>query len=384
MLKKTVLSICAIWITLAAIVIIRYLNPSTTNLSTNIENTDLDSTQIQTQVIATGLHVPRTIVFADTNRILVTERNGNLRQIINGVLQDTPLITIPYISTNSEEWLMGMALDPNYATNKYIYLCYAYTDSNSMFVRVAQWTDAWDKIINEKILIDKLPGAPNHAWCALAFWPDNKLYITIGDAIEWEKAQYPDYFNGKILRINSDGSNPMDNPYPRSAVRSIGHRNSQGIDRDSKNNMYASEHGPSVFDGQPGGDEINRILPKGNYGRNKISHEQTATGFINPIAIFTPAIAPGSLYIYKGTMFPQRKDHILIGMLRGQWLLRIQIDANNPDKIIAQEKIIDKTFWRVRYVTEWPDGSIYITTSNTDGRGNEQENDDKIIRIYKK
>lgn len=83
-------------------------------------------------------------------------------------------------------------------------------------------------------------------------------------------------------------------------------------------------------------------------------------------------------------MFPQRKDHILIGMLRGQWLLRIQIDANNPDKIIAQEKIIDKTFWRVRYVTEWPDGSIYITTSNTDGRGNEQENDDKIIRIYKK
>lgn len=234
---------------MAAIVIIRYLNPSTTNLSTNIENTDLDSTQIQTQVIATGLHVPRTIVFADTNRILVTERNGNLRQIINGVLQDTPLITIPYISTNSEEWLMGMALDPNYATNKYIYLCYAYTDSNSMFVRVAQWTDAWDKIINEKILIDKLPGAPNHAWCTLAFWPDNKLYITIGDAIEWEKAQYPDYFNGKMLRINSDGSNPMDNPYPRSAVRSIGHRNSQGIDRDSKNNMYASEHGLSVFDG---------------------------------------------------------------------------------------------------------------------------------------
>ena len=120
------------------------------------------------------------------------------------------------------------------------------------------------------------------------------------------------------MRINTDGTNPIDNPYPRSAVRSIGHRNSQGIDRDSKGNMYASEHGPSVFDGQPGGDEINHIISKGNYGRNKISHEQTATGFINPIAIFTPAIAPGSLHIYGGSMFPQRKDAILVGMLKGK------------------------------------------------------------------
>ncbi len=384
MLKKTVLSICVIGIALATIVIIWYLNPATTQLSTDIEQTPNTSIQIQTEIIATWLQVPRTIVFTAPNRMLVTERNGSIRQIVNGLLQSTPLLTITNISTNSEEWLMWMALDPNYITNKKIYLCYAYMDDNTMFARVSEWIDAWDQIRDEKTIIDKLPAAPNHAGCTLAFGPDVRLYITVWDALEWEKAQYPDYFNGKILRINTDGSNPIDNPYPRSSVRSIGHRNSQGIGRDSKGNMYASEHGPSVFDGQPGGDEINRIIPKGNYGRNKISHEQSETWFISPLAIYTPAIAPGSLHIYKGSMFPERKDTILIGMLKWQWLLRMQIDPKNADSVIQQEKIIDDQFGRVRYVTEWPDGSIYISTSNTDGRWNIQDGDDKIIRIYKK
>lgn len=384
MLKKTVLIICAIGITLATIVIVWYLNPTTTVLSTDREQIPNTTKQIQTEIIATWLQVPRTIIFTEPNRILIAERNGNIRQIINWVLQETPLMSIANISSSSEEWLMGMAIDPNYTANKKIYICYAYMDDNTMFARVSELIDAWNKITNEKIVLDKLPAAPNHAWCALAFGPDDKLYITVGDALEWEKAQYPDYFNGKVLRINTDWSNPTDNPYPRSAVRSIGHRNSQGIWRDSKGNMYASEHGPSVFDGQPGGDEINRIIPKGNYGRNKISHEQSETWFISPLDIYTPAIAPGSLHIYKGSMFPERKDTILIGMLKWQWLLRMQIDPKNADSVIQQEKIIDDQFGRVRYVTEWPDGSIYISTSNTDGRGNIQDGDDKIIRIYKK
>lgn len=383
MLKKTVLIVCAIGLALAAIVIIRYLNPSTTTLSTDKDTLKLTSLQIQTEIIATGLYVPWALAFTDTNRIVVTERNGSIRQIVHGKLQDTPLVTIP-VSQNSEEWLMGISLDPNYTTNKYIYVCYAYTDSDTLFVRVSRWIDQGTSISDEKIIVDKLPGAPNHAWCAIAFGPDDKLYITVGDALEWEKAQYPDYLNGKILRVNADGSNPSDNPYIRSSVRSIGHRNSQGIDRDSHGNMYASEHGPSIFDGQPGGDEINRIVARGNYGRNKISHEQSATWFISPIAIYTPAIAPASLHIYRGAMFSEWENNILIGMLQGQWLLRVVIDPTNPDKILSQENIISQEFGRIRYVTEWPDGSIYITTSNTDGRGDQQANDDKIIRIYKK
>lgn len=384
MLKKIILSIIAIGIVLATIVIVRYLHPTTTQISTNKEKIENTNIQIHTEIIATWLQVPRTIVFTAPNRILVTERNWSVKQIVDGILKTEPIATISNISANSEEWLMWMTLDPNYTSNKKIYLCYAYMDDNTMSVRVSQWIDAWDQLTNEYIVLDKLPAAPNHAWCALAFGPDQKLYITVGDAIQWEKAQYPDYFNGKILRINTDGTNPEDNPYPRSAVRSIGHRNSQGIGRDSKGNMYASEHGPSIFDGQPGGDEINRIIPKWNYWRNKISHEQTASWFISPIAVYTPAIAPGSLHIYRWTMFPERKDSILIGMLRWRWVIRIQIDSKNPDTIIDQEKIIDDQFGRIRYVTEWPDGSIYITTSNTDGRGDIQDGDDKIIRISRK
>ncbi len=384
MLKKTILFICGIGLAAAAIIILRYLNPQTTEISTDIKNIQATNQNIEIQIIATGLVVPRSIAFTSPERLLVTERPGRVRVVENNILLPDPLITIANISNTNEEWLMSITLDLDYPTNKFVYMCYAYTDSDTMFVRVSRRTDGGDVFTEEKIIIDQLPAAKRHAWCALAFGPDKKLYITVGDAIEWEKAQYPDYFNGKVLRLNTDGSVPSDNPYHKSPVRSIGHRNSQGIDRDTKGNMYASEHGPSTFDGQPGGDEINHIIRKGNYGWNKVSHEKNAAWFIAPIAIFTPAIAPSGLHIYKWDMFTSRKDNLLVAMLKGAWVLKIQIDPNNIDKVVHIEKIIGNEFGRIRNITTAPDGSIYITTSNRDQKWSVQEGDDKIIRIFKK
>lgn len=377
MLKKTVLIVCSIGIAFAATIIIRYLHPATTSISTNIDNIDLTMKPIETEIFASWLQNPRSIIFTNTDRVLVSEKKWSIKQIINWVVDTRPILQIQNISQNTAEWLMDIALDPQYTANKYLYTCYMYTDDNTTFDRVSRWTDLGDKINDEQIIIDKLPAIEEHAWCAIAFGPDRKLYITVGDAIEWEKAQYADYLNGKILRINSDWSYPSDNPYPHSPVRSIWLRNSQWIDRDSKGTMYASDQGPSIFDGQPGGDEINHIVPKGNYGRNKVSHEQQASGYINPLVVYTPAIIPATIHVYRGSMFPERKDIILVTTMSGKGLLSVQQSGDT----IGQQQIIDWRYGNIRYVTEWPDGSIYVATNNSDDKN---KTIDSILRIYKK
>jgi glucose/arabinose dehydrogenase len=253
-----------------------------------------------------------------------------------------------------------------------------------MRVRVVRFTDLWDSLADETLIIDELPAAQRHAGTALAFWPDGKLYITVGDATQWERAQFPDYYNGKILRINADGSIPKDNPYPFYATWSLGHRNSQGIARNSAWVMYAVDHGPSIFDGPPGGDEINLITTWSNHGRPIVSHEKTQPGMADPIAIFTPALAPASLMIYKGDMFPEWIDQLFIGGLRWQTILKVTIDTNKPDKVIDQQKIIDNSYGRIRFVWEAPDWSIYFSTSNQDGRWEKKPIGDAIYKIIRK
>jgi len=387
--KKIMKKIVAITILiLAAIVgygIFSYMKPSTTERSTQI-NTIHTTQDIEYDVIkiTDGLEVPRSIIRTSPDRILITERPWRIRVMENNVLNPEPLHTIPFISNRSEEWLMGITKDPNYENNRHIYTAYAYADGETMRVRVVRFTDQWDSLTNETLIIDQLPAAQRHAWTALAFWPDNKLYITVGDATQGERAQFPDYYNGKILRINNDGSIPDDNPHEYYATRALGLRNSQWIAWNSEGVMYAIDHGPSVFDGPPGGDEINHITKWSNYGRPVVSHERTQTGMQDPIAIYTPAIAPASLMIYQGDMFSEREDDLFIGMLRGEWVLKVTIDPNDPNKVIDQQKIVDDRYGRIRFVGQAPDGSIYFTTSNEDQRGKTQPWADAIYQIIRK
>ena len=178
-----------------------------------------------------------------------------------------------------------------------------------MMVKVVRFTDEGNSLTNPRIIIDLIPAAKYHAGSRLAFGPDSKLYISTGDATNKNIAQDRNSLGGKILRINADGSIPSDNPQKRSPVWSYGHRNPQGLAWIG-DDLYSSEHGPSVFDGPAGGDEVNKIVKGGNYGWPLVSHLKTRDGTVAPLRVFTPAEAPASLMAYSGTMFPQYRDHL--------------------------------------------------------------------------
>lgn len=343
------------------------------------------SDEYSIEVFAENLTVPWSIAWTDKDRMLVNERTGKIRIIQNGKLLDAPLLEVKEVSVGSEEGLMGLAVDPNYSENKFIYISYAYGKGNDMYIKVVRYKDNGNNLSDELVLIDKIPGAKNHAGCRLRFGPDGKLYITTGDATDRDIAQELDNLGGKILRINSDGSIPSDNPFPNSLVWSYGHRNPQGIDFfPGTSVLWSTEHGPSGFDGPGGGDEVNVIVKGGNYGWPIVSHNGSKEGMISPVLEFTPAEAPASGMFYKSGIISQFKNNYFFGCLRGRGIIRVVVDEKNPEKVTSFEKMKDVSYGRIREIAEGPDGAIYFSTSNKDGRGNPATNDDRIFRIVKK
>jgi len=346
------------------------------------ESTTSEEVAYTHELFVDSLFVPWSMIFTSPERMLVTERNGSIRAIINGQLQSAPLITFPEVSTKSEEGLMGMALDPNYAQNKTLYVCLAYQSGINLFDKVVRLTDNDSQISAQATLLDKIPAAIFHSGCRLRFGPDEKLYITTGDATDKNNAQDLESLGGKILRINTDGTVPDDNPFPNSAVWSYGHRNPQGIDwHPVTGDLWQTEHGPSQFDGPPGGDEVNLIKKGENYGWPTVSHEKTQDGLVNPKLVFTPAEAPASGMFYNGDVFPQFANNFFFGALKGEGIIRVVLSSDNPEQVVAYEKLKGIQVGRVRDIVQGPDGYIYFSSSNLDGRGTAQDKDDKIYRL---
>ena len=336
------------------------------------------------EVIAQDLYVPWSLVLTSADRLIVSERNGNLRIIDKGVLQKEPLATFA-VSQGGEEGLMGLALDPDYTDNKKMYACLASGSRNALVDKVISFIDNGNAISDEKILIDGIPAATNHAGCRLLFMPDKTLLITTGDSTKREIAQDLKSLGGKILRINRDGNIPADNPFPNSPVWSYGHRNPQGLAWDGEHEiLWETEHGPSVFDGPAGGDEINIIEKAKNYGWPLIHHKQKKEGLISPLLEFTPAVAPSGMLFYTSKLFPQFTNQLFFAALKGEGLFKLSIDPKDPKRITAFTKMTDIAVGRIRDVVQAPDGSIYFATSNRDGRGKLRANDDKIYRLSPK
>ncbi len=330
--------------------------------------------------VAEGLYVPWSIVFTSPERLLVSERNGAIRIIEKGALLEEPLIRFPEVSHSGEEGLMGLALDPDYLSTKRVFACLAYSH-NGVHDKVISFTDSGNAVTDIVTLIDGIPAADNHAGCRLFFMPDKTLLITTGDATNRQQAQDKDSLGGKILRINRDGSIPKDNPFG-TAVWTIGHRNPQGLALDTVHSvLWETEHGPSVFDGPAGGDEVNLIEAGKNYGWPIIDHKENKAGLESPHLEFTPAVAPASLLFYTGAVLPQFTNSLLFGALKGEGLFHLTIDLKNPERISAFEKLADISVGRIRDVIQGPDGAIYFTTSNRDGRGTVRSGDDKIYRL---
>jgi glucose/arabinose dehydrogenase len=235
-----------------------------------------------------------------------------------------------------------------------------------------------------QVIIENIPATQFHAGTRVRFGPDGKLYITTGDATERELAQQLDSLAGKTLRLNDDGSIPPDNPFAkqsnaRAEIWSYGHRNSQGISwQPSTDGQFQTEHGPSGFDGPGGGDEVNIVEAGKNYGWPVIHHTQTKEGMVAPLLEYTPAVAPASAWFYRGTAFPQFRGNFFFGALKGECLIRVVLDER---RVVSQERLLQGQYGRLREVAEGPDGALYFSTSNRDGRGQPASNDDRILRL---
>jgi glucose/arabinose dehydrogenase len=313
---------------------------------------------------------------------LVTERPGKIRVIEKGKLLPEPLYTFPEISETGEEGLLSMTLDPDYPQNHFLYLVVAVPKDGGIVDQVMRFLDTGTELADPSILIDNIPAARFHAGSRVAFGPDGKLYVSTGDATDKNLAQDKKSLAGKILRINADGGIPNDNPFSGSPVWSYGHRNPQGLAWHPDNGfLYESEHGPSGFDGPGGGDEVNLIEKGKNYGWPLVSHEEKRSGTEAPLIVFTPAEAPASLLVYSGRQFSEWRGNLFFGALKGEGLMRLVLDEQNPKRVVYYEKLKAVDFGRIREVMEGPDGFIYFTTSNRDGRGTPTSEDDRIFRI---
>lgn len=339
-------------------------NPFSTSESKALQDAPLQT------VIAQNLDTPWGIAVLPDNSLLVTERKGTVRRIdFSGTLQEKPVATITNVKEIGEGGLLGIALDPEFETNKHVYLYYTYAiEGNNTKNKVVRMNYQNNKLTNELTILDNIPGASNHNGGRIKFGPDGYLYITTGDAQEPSEAQNKNSLAGKILRITKDGKAAPENPFDNE-VYSYGHRNPQGIAWDSNGNLWETEHGRSGL--QSGLDEINKIEAGKNYGWPEIEGDETAPGMVTPNLNSSASVtwAPGGTAIIDNTLF-------LTG-LRGQGLYSVDL-TQSPLKTIEHFK---GELGRVREVIAAPNGLLYITTSNKDGRGTPLSEDDKVILI---
>jgi len=342
-----------------------------------------------TEVVAADLSVPWALSFDDSGALYFTERPGRLRVIRDGQLDPEPVAELAVAATG-EGGLLGLALDPQFSTNKHLYLMYTLEQGGGLANRIARYTLGEAGLSGEMVLVDGIPGARNHDGGRLAFGPDGMLYATTGDAGRPALAQDLDSLAGKILRMNPDGSVPADNPFPGSLVYSYGHRNPQGLAWHPETGvLYSVEHGPSGEFGSCCRDEFNRIIPGGNYGWPFVAGDDVLDpGGAAGLDLIAPVLnsgedtwAPASVTFYRGDPFASWENMAFIGMLRGSDILRVELGGDALDQTLASARVLNGEFQRIREVIVGPEGYLYISTSNQDGRAWPAPEDDRIIRV---
>jgi aldose sugar dehydrogenase len=335
---------------------------------------------VRVETVAKGLERPWALAFLPDGRILVTERPGRLRIVERDGRVSKPLDNVPRVLARGQGGLLDVALDPHFSENRFVYLSYAEPgESSTAGTAVARGRLAEGKLEDVQVIYRQQPKVEggNHFGSRLVFARDGTLFVTQGDRFAYrERAQDLSSGLGKIVRINSDGSVPKDNPFvgrtgARPEIWSYGHRNVQSAAlHPETGQLWTVEHGAR------GGDELNHPEAGKNYGWPVITYgvdysgakigEGTAKpGMEQPVYYWDPVIAPSGMAFYTGDVFQNWKGSILIGSLTPGLLVRLSLKEG---QVAREERYLGDLRERIRDVRQGPDGFIYIVTDSPDGR----------------
>lgn len=343
------------------------------------------TTAIRAETVVDGLEVPWGIAFLPNGDLLATERAGRLRLVRGGKLLP-PIATIP-VSQESESGLLGIALSPDFATTRRFFLYLTAPEEGGRFHRVERWTLAEDGLgaSRDEVVVDRIPAAAYHDGGRLRIGPDGMLYVGTGDGRQPFSAQLPASLGGKLLRITPDGAVPPDNPIEGSPVYLLGIRNTQGFDWLDAKTMVVTDHGPSGEMGRRGHDEVTVASAGANLGWPVVYGCESGKGYVTPSMTWREAVPPGGAAVYTGTAIAEWKGSMLIGSLGAKHLHRVVLDPKNPRRVAKHEVYLQGDpptgLGRVRDVIMGPDGHLYVTTSNCDGRGTCPPSKDAVVRI---
>ncbi len=308
--------------------------------------------------VARGLEVPWGVAFLPDGAALVAERrSGQVVRVDAG--GTTPVGVVPGVADQGEGGLLGLALLDEGAR------LVAYLTSTAGDNRVVSLPFDGASLGEPTVLLDGIPSGATHNGGRIAVGPDGMLWIGTGDAGDRERAQDLGTRAGKILRIAPDGSIPADNPFPGSPVWSYGHRNVQGLAFDSSGQLWATEFGQNSYD------ELNRIERGGNHGWPVVEGRGGGSDYVDPVVIWrTEDASPSGLAIVD--------DVAYVGGLRGQRVWQVPLTSDGAGEPVAA---LEGSLGRIRTVAAAPDGTLWLTTSNRDGRGDVRSGDDRVVSV---
>jgi glucose/arabinose dehydrogenase len=345
-----------------------------------------ETVTLSAETVADGLEHPWSLAFLPDGALLATERTGSMRIIKDGKVSK-PVANVPKVVARGQGGLLDIALAPDFATSSRVYFTFSQPGKGGAGTALAsaELVRSQDNAALENVSVlvsmNKKTRTSHHFGSRIVVAPDGKLFVTMGERGDKQRAQSFKDHAGSVLRINADGTVPADNPFADGKkglpeIWSKGHRNPQGAAWDPvTQSLLTVEHGAM------GGDEINQPEPGKNYGwpvitygkdysGAKIGKGTRAEGYEQPLYYWDPSIAPSGLAVYEGAMFPEWKGDLLVGALKFELLARLDRDAKGAIK--GEERMLKGEFGRVRDVRVGPDGSVYLLTDESDG---------KIIRL---
>jgi len=343
---------------------------------------------VKAERFVTGLEVPWGIAFLDPSTLLITERPGRLRLVEHGKLRPAPVLTLKTSKHTAEGGLLGIALHPDFKTNHLFYLYYTADVGGRPVNRVVRYHLAPDahSARFDRVILDNIPAAEFHDGGRLHFGADGMLYVATGDARNPQNAQNLHTPAGKILRLTPEGKIPADNPFAGSPVYVLGIRNDQAFAWDQHGKLLIADNGPTGELGRYGHDEVSVAGPGANLGWPTIYSCETHQNMVTPAITWEKAHPPGGASFYTGAAIPGWQGSLLVGILGAKELHRLVLDTQaTPVRVTTSETYFAGDppggFGRIRDVVQGPEGAVYLTTSNCDGRGTCPATKDWIVRL---